>query len=274
MKNYNTTKHIGILGCGWLGLPLGEALTDENYKIKGTTTSEAKMKKLSGSKIEAHQIILKPEGIYGNISNFLENVETLIINIPPGLRKNPEKNHVAELQHLIEAIENSDVKNVLYVSSISVFANATHFPEYHSSSTPNSESSTAKQLIEIENLLQHNSSFNTTILRFGGLIGNDRHPAKYLSGRTNISNPQAPINLIHRIDCIAIISELIKNNFWNVTLNAVFPHHPTKQTYYCSYCKTHQLKLPEFNTSQKSKGKLIDSSKLVQLLNYSFIQRV
>ena len=78
------------------------------------------------------------------------------------------------------------------------------------------------------------------------------------------------INLIHKNDCIGIILNLLKNNIWNVYLNAVFPKHSTKKNYYTNYCKHHNLPLPIFNTSEISKGKIIDSYKLAQLLNYTF----
>jgi hypothetical protein len=50
-----------------------------------------------------------------------------------------------------------------------------------------------------------NSRFKTTVLRFGGLIGEDRNPFKFIAGRENMDNPDAPINLIHQADCIGII---------------------------------------------------------------------
>jgi hypothetical protein len=91
-----------------------------------------------------------------------------------------------------------------------------------------------------------------------------------LSKRKNISNPEAPINLIHRKDCIQIINTILKKELWNLDLNASYPKHLDKKTYYSNYCKLNELPLPEFNSLEKSKGKIIDSTKLVQLLNYSF----
>ncbi len=43
-----------------------------------------------------------------------------------------------------------------------------------------------------------------------------------------------------------------------------------KKTYYSEYCKAAGLALPRYKTSEESKGKLIESKILVQLLNYSF----
>ncbi|MBC2843725.1 NAD(P)H-binding protein [Winogradskyella flava] len=263
---------ISIIGCGWLGLPLAEFLIAKDYKIIGSTTSIDKLKILNEAGIESFLIQLNEDGITGNHSEFLAESETVIVNIPPGLRKHPLKNHILEIKHLITAIERAQVKNVIYISSTSVFKDEAHFPKIDDTSTPTATSNNAKQLIKIEQMLQENPKFNTTILRFGGLFDDKRHPAKYLSGKKSIANPNAPINLIHKKDCIHIISEIVGNNIWNTSLNAAYPDHPSKETYYSAYCKDHGLELPKFDSTRKSMGKIIDSSKLEQLLNYSFKQ--
>ena len=263
-------QKISIIGCGWLGFPLAKALIDKGYSVKGSTTSEAKLSKLKAANIDDFLIQLTAEGMVGDNKDFLADSHTIIINIPPGIRKNPGKNHVAELQHLISAIENSSIKNVLYISSTSVFLDDVDFPTIKHDTSPNGVSNSAQQLIKIEELLQNNPNFNTSIIRFGGLFNETRHPARYLSGRQNVSNPEAPINLIHLQDCIGIISEVIVNNHWNCTLNAASPSHPSKKDYYTAYCEAHNLVAPQFNFDIKSQGKLIDSSKVEQLLNYTF----
>jgi len=264
---------ISVIGCGWLGFPLAEYLINEGFVVKGSTTSSDKLELLKKHHIEGFLIHLNETEISGNYSEFLADSETLIINIPPGLRTNPSKNHVTEISNLISAIEEHNIKNVLYISSTSVFNDDIHFTEVTDTTAPNATSDSGKQLIEIEQTLIKNPNFNTTILRFGGLFDAERHPAKYLSGRTNVSNHRAPINLTHKEDCIQIITSILKNKLWNVTLNAVYPTHPSKKTYYSAYCEHHNLALPEFNTSAKSKGKIVNGSKLVQLLNYTFKHR-
>ncbi|WP_458628085.1 Rossmann-fold NAD(P)-binding domain-containing protein [Winogradskyella sp. PC D3.3] len=261
---------ISIIGCGWLGLPLATKLVEEGFTINGSTTSETKLQVLQEHQINPFLITLNETAVLGPYSKFLTGSETVIINIPPGLRKQPTKNHVAELKHLMHKIEAQAIKQVLYISSTSVFEDQEDFPIITADSIPNASSDSGKQLIEIEQMLQANSNFKTTILRFGGLVGNERHPSKFLSGKTNISNPEAPINLIHQTDGIAIIVSIIKNGLWNKTLNAAYPEHPNKKDYYLDYCKREKLPRPEFNSSEKSKGKIIQSKILVQLLNYTF----
>jgi UDP-glucose 6-dehydrogenase len=263
-------KKISVIGCGWLGLPLATFLINQGCSVKGSTTSQNKLDLLKKHNIEAYIIHLNSSGISGNYSEFLANSETLIINIPPGLRQNPSKNHGAEIKQLVTAIENQNIKNVLYISSTSVFKDEFHFPQIIDSTEPNGSSNAVNQLIKIEQMLLKNTKFNTTILRFGGLIDHVRHPANYLSGKANVANPDAPINLIHKEDCIQIISKIVKDKIWNTVFNVAYPYHPDKKSYYSNFCKINDLPLPVFNTSEKSKGKIIDSTKVVQLLNYTF----
>ena len=263
-------SQISILGCGWLGLDLAKILIAKNYAIKGSTTSTNKIEKLKFCKIEPYIIRLKEDEIEGDYSGFLARSEVLVINIPPGLRRNSNKNHVEEIKQLIPHVEKSSIQKVIFVSSISVFKNEKHFPKIKATTLPNSESNNGKQLIEIENLLSKNSNFETTILRLGGLFDEVRHPGRYLSGKQNVKNPEAPINLIHKADVIAIITALLEQNISSIKLNAVFPKHTKKYCYYEAFSKAHNLEVPSFDFSEESKGKFVDTIELVQLLNYTF----
>jgi len=266
-------KQISILGCGWLGFPLAKSLLQKGYLISGSTTSENKIPMLHNAGITPFLICLSEDKLEGEMDTFLKNSEILIINIPPKLRGNYTENFVGKIQNIIPFIENSLVKKVLFVSSTSVYAdeNVTITEE----SVPNPDTESGKQLLEAERLLQSNEKFETAVIRFGGLIGSDRHPIKFLSGKTNIENPDAPINLIHQEDCIGIIEKIIREaqneSFsWNETFNAVAPFHPTRKKYYTQKAIEFNLPLPHFNESKPSIGKLIQSEKVERVLGYSF----
>ncbi len=261
---------ISILGSGWLGLDLTKHLMTQGFIVKASTTTALKLGSLNNLGVKPYLISLKEDKVEGNYSGFLEGSETLIINIPPGLRRKTAKNHVKEIQHFISCIEGSSVKKVIYISSVSVFKNENDIPVIKHKTEVNAETNNGRQLIEIEKLLLNNPHFETVILRLGGLFDEKRHPAKILSGRSNIKNSEAPINLIHKEDIIGIISALLKLKISDIALNAVYPKHPKKHEYYTSYCKQHNLPLPIFDFSEISKGKKIDSSQLEQLLNYTF----
>ena len=286
-------KKISILGCGWLGLPLAKSLLEKGFLVNGSTTSLDKISVLQDVGINAFQITLplssraqsRDFSTIGNfeIDTFLENSEILIIDIPPKLREVSSSNSkpfVEKILTLLPFIKKSSVKKVIFVSSTSVYSDdaSTALGKTETTIT-NPETESGKQLVEVENILLKNQSFETIILRFGGLIGEDRNPIKFLSGRKNIENPDAPINLIHIKDCIGIIEEILKqmekdNLIWNQIYNAIYPFHPSRKEYYTQKANEQNLALPEFDTLKPSIGKIILSNKIESVLGYKFLYHI
>ena len=264
-------KQISILGCGWLGLPLAKSLIKNGFSVKGSTTSLEKISVLKSNGIQAFQIEVSELEIKGEINSFLENSEILIIDIPPKLRSVSSESFVKKVQNLIPFIEKLAVKKVVFISSTSVYSDSTSTALSVTEKTiPIPETDSGKQLLKTEQLLQSNTNFKTTVVRFGGLIGENRHPIHFLAGKQNLKNPDAPINLIHLTDCIGIIEKLICHTEHVEVLNAVAPFHPTRAAYYTQKAIELNLPLPEFEEGKISMGKTIISDKLATLLDYKF----
>ncbi|TRX23639.1 NAD(P)H-binding protein [Flavobacterium franklandianum] len=277
---------ISILGCGWLGLPLAKALLENDFSVKGSTTSVEKISVLENLGIQPYLIALSENETVGNLNDFLENSTILIIDIPPKLRGSAtdpstalRKTFVEKIKNLIPSIENSSIENVLFISSTSVYGDTSTALSVTEETELNPDTESGKQLVQSEQLLQSNSNFKTTILRFGGLIGEDRHPIKFLAGRKNIENPNAPINLIHQEDCIGIVIKILRTpevsgqndkSEWNDTFNAVAPFHPSRKEYYTQKAIDLNLDLPEFNAENSISGKTILSTKIENVLEYTF----
>ncbi|WP_350284443.1 NAD-dependent epimerase/dehydratase family protein [uncultured Croceitalea sp.] len=224
------SKSIGVLGCGWLGTPLAKALMAEGYQVKGTTTTTTKLQALRDDGIDAYKVAISAEAITGNINSFLKSLDTLIINIPPNLRKPNGESFVKRISLLTEAIVKSKVGHVLFVSSTSVYGNVSGDITESTELRPRTES--GKQLLAVEQQLMQHKTFNCTIVRFGGLIGPDRHPVTYLSGKKDLKNGHESVNLIHLNDCILLLKTILKNNYWNSIFNGVYQYYPTKKAYY------------------------------------------
>ncbi|KAF2339182.1 SDR family oxidoreductase [Flavobacterium tistrianum] len=265
-------KKISILGCGWLGLPLAKNLTAKGNSVNGSTTSEDKLSILKDAGINPFLVTVESESVSENITDFLAESEILIIDIPPKLRtvdpSSEKKAFVEKIKNLIPFIEKSTIKKVLFVSSTSVYGDDNGF--ITEETIPNPDTESGKQLLVAENLLQENQNFQTTTLRFGGLIGEDRHPVKFLAGKENIENPDAPVNLIHKNDCIGVIGAIISQSKWNAVFNAVAPFHPTREEYYTSKAVEMDLALPKFSSQQSNIKKVISSKKIENNLNYQF----
>ena len=56
---------LGILGCGWLGVPLGKHLQTLNYNIKGSRTSESGVVELQKKGIEGYCVVLEDDQALG-----------------------------------------------------------------------------------------------------------------------------------------------------------------------------------------------------------------
>ena len=111
-----------------------------------------------------------------------------------------------------------------------------------------------------------------TILRFGGLIGYGRNPANFFKNNKKVLNPQTPVNMIHRDDCIGIIQEILKQDVFDEIFNCCSPTHPTKKEFY-TYCAISSgLSIPLFDTVEnKELYTIIQIDKLLDRLNYQFI---
>lgn len=264
---------ISILGCGWLGLPLGKLLLAEGFLVKGSTTSVDKLPVLREVGIEPFLVLLQEHTENGaELAAFLEDTDVLIIAIPPGLRQQslPSTSFVDKINNLIPGIIAAAIPSVLFISSTSVYGGNSGLITDETVALPNTES--GRQLLATEALLQQHFAFATTILRFGGLIGTDRNPAKMLAGKLAIPQPNGYVNLIHLEDCLGILLLIIQKNAWGLTLNAVTPNTYTRSTYYTQQATALQLPLPIFAKDDTSLGKKILTSALDKNLGYTFLK--
>ena len=115
--------NIGVIGCGWLGFPLAVSLLDEGYVVHGTTTNSEKLEALAEAGILPFKIALSEEEILGDIAGLLNDLDVLVINVPPKLRRQPHANYVAKIKHLHTAMQKAKVPHSIFVSSISIYGN-------------------------------------------------------------------------------------------------------------------------------------------------------
>ncbi len=256
------------MGCGWLGFPLAESLVASNYTVRGSTTSSEKYKLLRKQGIEPHLITLFETTIEGNITSFLQNLDVLILNIPPKLRGGSNENYVNKIKLLHQKVLQYEVRKIIFVSSTSIYGNVAG--EVNEATLPKPSTASGEQLLAAEKIFRNDTTLNTTIIRFGGLIGHDRHPINMLSGRKSLTNGNAPVNLIHRKDCIRIITAVISKSWWNEIINGVYPIHPSKKEYYTKLAKERGLPAPHYSEENSKKGKIVHANTLLNVKNFKF----
>lgn len=111
---------IGILGGGWLGMALAKEGIEMGYKVRVSTTSKEKTNVLLAEGYSAYFLKISEIHSQGQL-DFFKDLDTLVITIPPSLRKNPVLNYVGLLEQLIKEIEYFKIQKVIFTSSTSVY---------------------------------------------------------------------------------------------------------------------------------------------------------
>jgi nucleoside-diphosphate-sugar epimerase len=268
---------ISIIGCGWLGLPLGAFLVQKNYVVKGSTRTESKLEIIRSKGIEPFLIDLKSIIDHQNHSNHLDNLDDffdtdlLYINIPP-TRSNPniENDYPKWIKFLIQKCETFGIQKVIFVSSTGVYPNTESIVTEDTS--PNPQTASQRAIIQAEKLLISNKNFKTTILRPSGLVGGNRIAGRWFAGKQNVSGGNIPVNLVHLDDCIGVSHEIIRQNMFGEVLNLCADEHPIKSEFYTAQAEKYGFEKPSFQMEIPQNFKIVDNQKSKQLLNYQYLK--
>jgi nucleoside-diphosphate-sugar epimerase len=261
-------KQITIAGLGWLGKTLAVHLKNSGYSVKGSVTDAAKATSLSSLGIPTFPLLIGENGLSGAPDALLSNTDVLAIMIPPGLRKNTGANYALKMAHFLHHIEKSKVNKVILISSTAVYDDSQGIVTENV--VPKPQTNAAKQLFDVEQIFFNTPAFATSIVRFGGLFGGNRNPVRFLAGREGLTNGAAPVNLIHREDCIGILEAIIAKDAFGHIFNAVAPQHPTKKRYYIEQATQLNLSPPTYTDGQSEMHKTINSVNIKEVLDYTF----
>jgi nucleoside-diphosphate-sugar epimerase len=262
-----TIKRISILGCGWLGLPLGRFLAEKKFEVKGSTTHKDKLDELFQAGISPYLVKLDPYYSGNEIEAFLDS-DLLIINIPPSLRTQSEEFHILQMKEVFERLKKSPVKYLIYISSTSVY------PDLNQQAKEDEilllENAGNKTLLQAEEIFRNEKNLQSLIVRCAGLAGDDRNLTKYFAGKENLKMGNAPVNLIHREDVIGVLYELIKSNTWGETINICAPIHPLRKDLYPFLAQKYGFITPHYDSLDNTSFKIINIDKLMSIVNYQF----
>ncbi|NOQ71234.1 MAG: NAD-dependent epimerase/dehydratase family protein [Crocinitomix sp.] len=251
------SKKIAILGLGWLGLPLAKHLFKKGFEITGSTTSSEKLMQLLQSQLAVRIIKITKNNIQGNWKNFIQDIDTLIINIPPGKKDNLADNYALQMQEIVDRCD-SDLK-VIFVSSTSVYGNNNQIATEDSATNPTKVS--GQFVLDAEKVIQTHFGKNATIVRFAGLFGPDRHPGRFLKANTPLPNPNGKINLIHLEDCITLIAAIIEKDAYGDVFNGSSDEHPTRAAFYTDAAFALSMETPDFDATVPAVDKTVSNEK-------------
>lgn len=235
-------KSIAVLGAGWLGIALAKHFVIKGCRVHASTTTATRLPELETC--GTRPFIIDINSLNQPLADFF-NVDVLVVCIP--------SKQVDHFKSLIEMINQTGIKKVIYVSSTSVYKNP---------SSP---------LLLIETLFQSSDKFKTTVIRFGGLTGPGRNPGRFFRSGKVVRDPDAGVNLIHLDDCIGIIDAVIEKNVWGEVFNGVADTHPSKREFYSHAAKQADMSVPSFSEQQSEIYEPVSNQILKTKLNYQFI---
>ena len=226
---------ISIIGAGWLGLPLASHLRQLGHKLVLSRREIARVEQLTTEKWTAFSFQLGE-----CLPDELSQSSIAVINIPPGRKSFDPETFFANIRKLCIDLQRNNTKNIIFISTTSVYGDKQGLVNELTECYPVTNS--GKIHLEIERFIHALMPKQATVLRLAGLVGDTRHPAKSLSGKQQIPNPNQAVNLIHRDDVITAIQAIIDKQLWGHTLHLAATSHPKRKEYYC--WSTTQLGLP------------------------------
>lgn len=258
---------ISILGCGWLGLPLAQRFIAEGYRVKGSTTTSAKLPRLAEAGIIPAVIHLQDLPDLEIIRDFI-TADVLIISIPPGLRSGKGAAYLQQMQYLAAALQQTATPHILFISSTSVYPDRNQVATEEDDADQDTMNHVLKQA---ESLFAALPGKTLTTVYLAGLAGGSRHPGRFLAGKTQVPNPAAPVNLVHQDDCVEILYQVVCQQQWDKRFNACSDAHPSREEYYTAAALSLGLTPPVFAPPGREDAfKIVSNEKVKQELNYQF----
>jgi nucleoside-diphosphate-sugar epimerase len=271
---------ILIVGCGYIGLPLGKELVRQGHQVFGLRRSA-----LAAAEMQAgglHPLpadITQPESLAHCPQDF-----DWIVNCTAsggGEAEDYRRIYLEGNRNLLAWLKDSPPKKFIYTSSTSVYGqNDGSLVTEESPAQP--EAPTARVLVEAENLLlgAAQTGFPVVILRVAGIYGPARgHGFKqFLRGEAKIENDGARfLNMIHQADVIGAIIAALEHGRPGEIYNAT-DNEPVSQLHFFEWLAAELKrpvppKSPSDPATVRKRGltnKRISNEKLRRELNYEF----
>ncbi|GJH42804.1 SDR family oxidoreductase [Pasteurella canis] len=261
-------KSVSIVGLGWLGLPLARHLKNLGWEVKGSKRTHEGAEQMRLIRLESYPLELTPEiNADPDDLTMLLSVDSLVINIPPSQYFFNPQHYVLGIQNLVNEALLQGVNHIIFISSTSVFPEITG--QFDESSIPQPNSEITKALIEVEQWLFQLDNIDCDIIRFGGLVGDDRHPVYSLAGK-EVKAGNSPVNLVHFDDCARAIQLLLETPSHQRLYHVVAPEHPRKAEYYSIMAKKLGVEAPHFISSDDDPVRIILANKICQEIDFVY----
>ncbi|MBM3426430.1 MAG: epimerase [Bacteroidetes bacterium] len=256
-------KKVSIIGLGWLGEAAGLLLQTQGYAVIGSSTRAEKVDSLRSKGLDAVHFTLTPDPQGTDYSRLFDS-EILVVTLPPRSRQGNGGAYLQQLTSLRDLVANSAVKQVLFISSTGIYPNANKEVPYTEEEEISEGTAGNAILQHAEDLMGTSSTYELTVLRMGGLMGEDRIPGIYFAGKEQVLG-HTRVNFIHQVDAAGMIAWVIKQGLWNQIFNGVAPQHPLRREVYRHNANALGIPLPASfqDAADEEVGRLISSEKIV-----------
>lgn len=255
---------IAVCGCGWLGFPLARELVGKGLTVIGTRRHSSDFKPLLDAGIVPIPFALG-DALDAAILAPLFQAKVLVLNIPFGRRSAGPEDFVSNIRQLLVHAGDAGVTNLIVVSTTSVYGEAQG--EVTESQPPTPVTPSAIANLAIEELGLELFGENACVIRLSGLVGRDRHPVKFLAGKTGLGNGDAPVNLVHQDDAVQAIIRIIElGQYGGQRFHLSSEHHPSRKDYYQWAAQQSGLTAPQFLVEKGTPGKTINARRSLAAL--------
>lgn len=249
---------VGIIGLGWLGLPLAKSLLNKGFQVVGTTRSRS----VGLAHERFSHVLFDPVQKKHSNTGYFSDVDVLILAFTPS--KTDEKAYAKDCVRMLDLI--SPACKVIQLSSTSIYPerNATfNESDYPAGSVKTSSIGYAE--LAISSMLRD----RLTIIRLSGLLGPKRYPVTALSKSGKTYQAFDRVNLIHQEDAVGLIEYVIQNKLWNKTINGCATEHPFKGQFYTEMASKLGIDPPLFEDKKRSE-RIISNAYSLEL-GYQYI---
>lgn len=265
-------KNVAIVGLGWLGMPLAMTLATRGWQVTGSKTSPDGVNAARRCGIEAVQLVLTPEieCEAGDLDTLMA-VDALVVTLPASRTAQGGGYYMQAVQNVVDTALAHKVPRIIFTSSTSVYGARNDVMKESSMLQP--ESMAGKTLVALENWLHDLPGTSVDIVRLAGLVGPDRHPGRFLAGKTGLENGSHAVNLVHLDDVVDAIVLLLQAPKGGRVYNLCAPKHPARGEFYPYVTKKMGLEPPTFvfvAEPERSTGKVIDGSKIATELGFEY----
>lgn len=261
-KTQNKPQNVAIFGLGWLGMPLAIHLQHKGWQVIGTKRT------LPQSPTTVNTLPFELTDIERQDQPFIETPlaplfaqEKWIITLPPNTLNGEA--YVKYIKRLVSIGILHRLRHLIFISSTGVFPAQTGLFDEHSATD------LTQPTAQLEKWLER-LPIECDIIRLAGLVGENRHPVRYLAGKQALTGANQPVNLVHLQDAIRGIEYVLKTPNAQRIFHLCAPHHPTREHFYRTMAEQLGLAMPHFLPDNQPLVRLISGEKICQTLGFEY----